>query len=108
TCPLCNTEAETLNHLFFVCPFSKRIWAAMLGWMQIDRAVMEWDHELQWAEQHCRGRSAAAEIYRMVLVGSIYYIWQERNARVFQETSRTAEMITRSLTQDIHCRENVK
>ncbi|XP_009759121.1 uncharacterized protein LOC142182301 [Nicotiana tabacum] len=108
SCPLCNAEAETMNHLFFVCPFSKIIWVTMLRWLKIVRPVMDWEHELQWAEQHCRGRSAAAEIYRMILVGSIYYIWQERSAKVFQEIQRTAETITRSLAQDIHCRGNVK
>ncbi|XP_070007187.1 uncharacterized protein [Nicotiana sylvestris] len=108
SCTLCNAKAETMNHLFFVFPFSKRIWAAILRWLQIDRPVMDWEHELQWVEQYCRGRSATAEIYRMMMVGSLYYIWQERNARIFQEVQRTVKTITRSLAQDIHCRGNVK
>nr|XP_016461930.1 PREDICTED: uncharacterized protein LOC107785201 [Nicotiana tabacum] len=84
------------------------IWDAMLRWLKIVRPVIDWEHEMQLAEQHCRGRSAAAEIYRMMLVGSMYYIWQERNARFFQEIQRTDETITRSLAQDIQCRGNVK
>ncbi|XP_019225731.1 PREDICTED: uncharacterized protein LOC109207296 [Nicotiana attenuata] len=108
TCPLCNTEVETTNHLFFTCSFSTQIWTAMLEWLRIYRQVMTWEHELKWAEQHCRGRSANAEIYKMMLAGSIYYIWQERNARVFQATQRNAETVTRLLAQDLHCRGNVK
>ncbi|XP_070003206.1 uncharacterized protein [Nicotiana sylvestris] len=82
---LCKPEAKTMNHLFFVCPFSKIIWASILRWLKIVKPVMDWEHELQWAEQHCRGRSAIAEIYRMMLVGSIYYIWQKGMLESFKK-----------------------
>ncbi|XP_019252833.1 PREDICTED: uncharacterized protein LOC109231641 [Nicotiana attenuata] len=103
TCPLCKAEAENIDHLFFMCPFSMKIWVTMLRWMKINRPVMDWNHELTWAEQHCGGK-AKAEIYRMTLTGSIYYIWQERNSRIFKGVESNAEAITRSLVQDIHGR----
>ncbi|XP_070004706.1 uncharacterized protein [Nicotiana sylvestris] len=81
TCPLCNTEVETTDHLFFTCSFSTQIWTVILEWLRIYRQVMTWEHELKWAKQHYHGRSANAEIYKMMLAGSIYYKWQERNAR---------------------------
>ncbi|XP_016450093.1 uncharacterized protein LOC107774942 [Nicotiana tabacum] len=80
TCPLCHTEEETIDHLFFKCLFSTQIRTAVLEWQRVHRHAMTWDQELKWAEQYCKGRSSNAEIYRMSLAGSIYYILQERNA----------------------------
>ncbi|XP_009623101.1 uncharacterized protein [Nicotiana tomentosiformis] len=71
--PLCHTEEKTINHLFFKCSFSTQVWAAVLDWQRVHRQVMTWDQELEWAEQHCKGRSSNANIYKMTLAGSIYY-----------------------------------
>nr|XP_016506912.1 PREDICTED: uncharacterized protein LOC107824621 [Nicotiana tabacum] len=108
TCSLCNTEEETIDHLFFKCSFSTQVWAAVLDWQGINRQVMVWDHELEWAERHCKGRSSKAEIYRMTLADNIYYIWQERNARIFQAKQRNVATITRLLMQEIHYRGKLK
>ncbi|XP_019245163.1 PREDICTED: uncharacterized protein LOC109225027 [Nicotiana attenuata] len=84
SCAPCNSEEETIDHLFFKCSFSAQVWAAMLEWQGIKRQVMAWGQELEWAERQYKGKSRTAEVYRMVLAGSIYYIWQERNAQIFQ------------------------
>lgn len=80
----------------------------MLIWMKMDRPVIDWKHELKWAEQYCYGKNAKAEIYRMVLIGSIYHIWQERNSRIFKKVESNVEAITRSLVRDIHGRGSAK
>ncbi|KAK4718835.1 hypothetical protein R3W88_017173 [Solanum pinnatisectum] len=40
----------------------------------------------------------------MTLAATIYYIWQERNYKIFQNKERNMELITRTIIQDIHCR----
>ncbi|XP_070017114.1 uncharacterized protein LOC142172448 [Nicotiana tabacum] len=96
-CALCNSEEETIEHLFFKCSFSAQVWTAMLEWQGIKRQVMTWGQELEWDERECKGKNCKAEVYRIVLPGSIYYIWQERNERIFQARQRSAEAITRQL-----------
>lgn len=44
---------------------------------------MTWEHEVNWVVAHNKGKSDAAEIYRMCLAASVYYLWQERNNRIF-------------------------
>ncbi|KAK4721925.1 hypothetical protein R3W88_012158 [Solanum pinnatisectum] len=92
-CALCKEEGETHQHLFFSCIFSKQIWHKMLKWQLITRGCEGWNEELEWAD-----------VYRMAIAATIYYIWQERNLRIFQQKERTTDMISRLITQEIHHR----
>lgn len=51
----------------------------------------EWQTEIQWAEKYCNGKTATANIYRMTQAGAVYYLWQERNNRVFQRKQRSSD-----------------
>lgn len=103
-CPLCDSEEETIDHIFFVCDYSSQIWGKLLLWLKINRTPMSWSNELQWATRHMGGRTPKAEVYRMMLVAAIYYVWQERNQRVFQEKHQIGNCITKRIVQDIHMR----
>ncbi|XP_070040460.1 uncharacterized protein [Nicotiana tomentosiformis] len=80
-CPLCLTQNESINHIFFQCDMSIQVWCKLLQWQGINRAAMPWLEELKWAEDYARGRSATAEIYRMTLASGVYHLWIERNQR---------------------------
>ncbi|OIT22651.1 hypothetical protein A4A49_54444 [Nicotiana attenuata] len=56
------------------------------------------------SDNKAKGRSARAEICRMVLAAAIYYCWQERNWAVFQKKRRTPKAILRLIIQEIHVR----
>ncbi|XP_075103105.1 uncharacterized protein LOC142177849 [Nicotiana tabacum] len=70
TCSLCNSEEETVDHLFFKCTYSSKIWTTMLQWQGIQRQSMMWANELEWAGKYYRGRSTTAELYKLVLAGT--------------------------------------
>lgn len=104
TCILCSKEQECLDHLFFECEFSKELWYRLLQWQGIHRAVMIWQDEIDWASRELRSNNPSADIFRMSLTGCVYYIWQERNLRIFQHKQRSLDVILRSLVQDMFCR----
>ncbi|XP_009801279.1 uncharacterized protein [Nicotiana sylvestris] len=64
------------------------IWSKLLHWQGITRPSMEWQREVQWAEDKATGNTAKAQVYRLTLAGAVYHIWSERNRRVFQEEQR--------------------
>ncbi|KAK4727001.1 hypothetical protein R3W88_031918 [Solanum pinnatisectum] len=103
-CALCKEEGETHQHLFFSCIFSKQIWHKMLKWQLITRGCEGWNEELEWAIGYAKRKSIVADVYRMAIAATIYYIWQERNLRIFQQKERTTDMISRLITQEIHHR----
>lgn len=44
--PLCNNEAETIDHLFFKCVVSAEIWSKLLQWQGKYKQVLNWQEEL--------------------------------------------------------------
>ncbi|KAH0752152.1 hypothetical protein KY285_005300 [Solanum tuberosum] len=103
-CPLCMEAHETHQHLFFTCIYSRMLCQKLLNWLSINRASNGWTEELNWAVEHASSKTIIAEVYRMTLAAIIYYIWQERNYRIFQNKERNIEMINRAIIQGIHCR----
>lgn len=101
TCMLCSREQECIDHLFFECDFSKEIWSRILKWQRIHRQLKLWQEEIEWANIEMRSNNPTAKVFRMTFAGCVYYIWQERNFRIFQNKKRTVDVIIRLLVQDI-------
>lgn len=92
-CVLCSQHEESLQHLFFDCSFSKQIWNAVLGKFMIQRGARQWDVELIWACDHCNGKSFRAMLFKLFLAAASYYIWLERNARIFGACFKDSSMV---------------
>nr|XP_016505941.1 PREDICTED: uncharacterized protein LOC107823746 [Nicotiana tabacum] len=101
-CPICNEEEESMKHLFFKCTYTTTIWEKLLQWMNVNRRPIEWSQEIEWACNNVRGRSANAEIYRIALASCVYYVWQERNHRIFRTQLRLAGVLMKQIIQMIH------
>ncbi|XP_060182396.1 uncharacterized protein LOC132612070 [Lycium barbarum] len=104
TCPLCEGADENIRHIFFLCPISALIWQKILHWQGISKPVPGWLEEQNWAKSNAAGNNSKAEIYRMPLAGCVYYLWQERNQRLFQNKKRTKDTMLGQIIQDIHYR----
>ncbi|XP_070038220.1 uncharacterized protein [Nicotiana tomentosiformis] len=104
TCPLCDSDEEDVQYLFFKFPNTYQIWQQLFKWQGIQRQAMGWKEEIEWAQKHAYGNNAKAEIYRMTLAGSVYYTWLERNNKIFLQRTTPAATIVRQIIQDIHCR----
>ncbi|XP_019235449.1 PREDICTED: uncharacterized protein LOC109215792 [Nicotiana attenuata] len=105
-CILCKRASETIQHLFFECPYANALWSKLLVWQGIKRSVYGWDEELRWVEKWTKRKNTAAELYKMALAATVYYVWQERNVRIFQAKARGWEIISKPIIQEIHCRSN--
>lgn len=49
TCVLCNSEIETINHLFFSCSYSRAVCRDVADWIQVQAmptSFSEWPHWL--------------------------------------------------------------
>lgn len=104
TCPLCQEEDEDIDHLFFQCSYAAGVWSKILAWQGITRTSMKWQDEVHWAIRYMKGRGSRAQVYRMTLAGTIYYLWLERNCRIFQHKHESMELIIRQIAQAVHCR----
>ncbi|CAN4117930.1 unnamed protein product [Withania somnifera] len=104
TCPLCQVDDEDIDHLLFKCPYAAGVWSKMLTWQGINRASMQWQDEVQWAIRYMKGRSSRAQVYRLTMAGTIYFLWLERNDRIFKHKQKTMELLIRQIVQAVHSR----
>ena len=104
TCPLCEVTDEIMDHLFFQCLYSKVVWSKLLEWQGYHRNVLPWTEEKLWIICYANGKGAKDEMLIIVLAGTIYFIWQERNHHAFQQKQRRAEVLIRLIVQETMCR----
>ena len=86
-CVLCNTEDETIPHLFFNCQFAWRVWGACCDWWGI-KWVMSNDPGINfeaWISARCPRHMKRGWISNYYAV--IWAIWNLRNQVIFQNKS---------------------
>ncbi|KAH0703531.1 hypothetical protein KY285_017809 [Solanum tuberosum] len=107
-CILCNDGNKDIEHLFFSCYYSGKIWQKVLRWQAIQKQTSGWNEEQRWAQDHYKGKLPEAEIFRLTLAANVYYIWQERNQRIFQKKNRSCDELVRRIIQEVHIKGGMK
>ncbi|GJR31233.1 hypothetical protein Tco_1107465 [Tanacetum coccineum] len=78
-------------HLFFVCPFSNYIWDRVKTRAGIMSNSVSFDGIVAWLIPLAKKISVRSIVSRLLLATSTYYIWQERNGRIFKKRNRSKE-----------------
>nr|TKR98083.1 hypothetical protein D5086_0000206310 [Populus alba] len=92
TCVLCGMHNETHDHLFFQCTYSSTLWGNISAKTLIAWPSLTWNGLLLWAGSTLRNNKEFSHIIaRLVLSTSVYFIWFERNNRIFNKVFKTAK-----------------
>lgn len=73
-CPLCATSKETVRHLFFDCPFSRKCLASLESWVGVRFKYIE-----HMDFRKLKLRKPQQHILCTIYACTIYYIWRSRN-----------------------------
>ncbi|KAJ9536688.1 hypothetical protein OSB04_un000161 [Centaurea solstitialis] len=99
-CPLCECCLDSHDHLFFTCPYSKDVWRKVKREVGLHGFPESWTLIMDLLNE---GRGPAKLIQRLALAATVYFVWMERNTRLFRKTKRVGMQIfkdIRSLTMD--------
>lgn len=95
TCLLCGVSNESSAHLFFECEFSLGVWNGLLS-----RSRFLHPHRLQdiilWLSSF-QGPERLKGIFHLVFQATIYHLWKERNSRLHNNVSRSANLIMKDI-----------
>ncbi|KAJ6343056.1 hypothetical protein OIU78_010884, partial [Salix suchowensis] len=96
-CVLCNEDEETHGHLFFNCSFTAGIWAVTGR-----RAQVRWPANNQdiflWASLNLQGILDVKHIIaKLILSSTVYFVWYERNNRIFKHQFTPGEQIQKDI-----------
>ncbi|MFS7993166.1 putative H(+)-transporting two-sector ATPase [Helianthus anomalus] len=92
-CPLCRYDKDSRDHLFFHCSFALKVWNLVKDMAYMENVGPNWASVMDWIQQHASSKSAEIIVSKLVVTASAYFVWQERNNRLFTQSQRTASMI---------------
>ncbi|GJR13403.1 putative RNA-directed DNA polymerase [Tanacetum coccineum] len=81
------------NHLFFGCEFSSKVWNCLKGLMKLDNAPSDLYQVLDYILVRPLGKSVWSIIQRLGIGATVYFLWQERNLRMFQNKERSVDSV---------------
>ncbi|GJR02930.1 hypothetical protein Tco_0525914 [Tanacetum coccineum] len=83
---------DSHNHLFFTCEFSNGIWKELLKMLNVKLSEC-WDHIIDEMKVLPSNKNIWSIVRRLVCGTAVYYIWQERNNRLFKNEKRDINTI---------------
>nr|GEU41753.1 hypothetical protein [Tanacetum cinerariifolium] len=97
TCVFCKLQMDSHEHLFFECSFSAHVWQLIHVYFELEHIRPVLNDITSWFQNIASQRSIQAIVGKLLLAGSSYFLWRERNDRLFKGTRRSLEEL-RDLT----------
>ncbi|GAV89879.1 zf-RVT domain-containing protein, partial [Cephalotus follicularis] len=94
-------QGESIDHLFFECPFTARIWNHFMLMCGFRKRVSGWRVEAEWCIQRLKGNDFKSWLTKLTLAEVIYHTWQERNNQLYNNCFCSFEHLTRSIEENV-------
>ncbi|GKD19143.1 homeodomain-like protein [Tanacetum coccineum] len=92
-CTFCDLQPDTHDHLFFECPFSSQVWMYARHLADMDTIQPRFQDIVAYLQPISKKRTAQSIIGRLIFAASSYFIWIERNNRLFKKIRSPSEEI---------------
>ncbi|GJU37824.1 RNA-directed DNA polymerase, eukaryota, reverse transcriptase zinc-binding domain protein [Tanacetum coccineum] len=98
-CALCSQCPDSHNHLIFNCPYSSKVWSLMQN-----LADKKFSHCWNTTIEEVTNNNIWIILRRLVLGAVVYFIWQERNTRIFRISKRDEQTLVQIITETVELR----
>ena len=96
-CPFCGDCPDSHSHLFFSCTFPLQVWRILKDEAHMIGFPDSWRHIM---DQMANGVPNSFT-QKLTLSASVYFIWQERNFRLFRKRRRTVDEVVKVIKETI-------
>ncbi|GJU28610.1 reverse transcriptase domain, reverse transcriptase zinc-binding domain protein [Tanacetum coccineum] len=90
---LCGGCPDLLNHLFFECNYSIKIWNDLKKASDQDSLPDRWEDIISTLTTQRHNKSIKSVLKRLTMAACVYYIWLERNRRIFTNDKKNNNVI---------------
>ncbi|XP_039068433.1 uncharacterized protein LOC120214662 [Hibiscus syriacus] len=97
SCLLCNSEVETRDHLFLLCPTAVSLWERIFSFSGLHFTGYLWEEFLEMASSNWKGKSLLSTVMKIALNALVYLLWEERNRRLYQGRTRPANELLKNI-----------
>ncbi|XP_071704504.1 uncharacterized protein [Rutidosis leptorrhynchoides] len=88
-CPLCGSCGDLHSHLFFECLYSSKVWDRALFLIHLPLHSNKWQSITDMLSPYASHNVSSIIVAKLVFAAFVYFIWQERNNRIFKKSYRT-------------------
>ncbi|GJV92936.1 hypothetical protein Tco_1540749 [Tanacetum coccineum] len=82
--PLCESQPDLHGHILFECVFSSHVWDHLKIYVRLPMMLNSLNSIADHIIPMSKTRSARSVIAKVLFAASSYFIWQERNYRLFK------------------------
>ncbi|GJR58948.1 RNA-directed DNA polymerase, eukaryota, reverse transcriptase zinc-binding domain protein [Tanacetum coccineum] len=100
-CSLCKKEPDSHDHLFFNCEYAQKVWKKVCTIARMKFKVDTWANLVDELSSNQNRRNVWTVIGNLCLAAAVYYIWQERNLRLFQNSKREANDLAEIMIEEL-------
>ncbi|CAM0911794.1 unnamed protein product [Alopecurus aequalis] len=103
SCPLCDQEPETADHIAVGCVLAREVWHATLSRCNLHHltpeagaALIDW-----WPEARLRVPRQSRKGFDSIVLLTVWVLWKERNSRVFDCHATTLLGIRQRIAEEV-------
>ncbi|GJY42292.1 hypothetical protein Tco_0429562 [Tanacetum coccineum] len=92
---------DSHDHLFFQCSYSFQVWLKVRVLCGMDSISPQMDDILAFLIPISKGRSVVSIIARVVVAATTYFLWMERNSRLFTKKILSVDKLVQSICSTV-------
>ncbi|CAN1729012.1 Putative ribonuclease H protein At1g65750 [Linum perenne] len=92
-CVLCGAAEEMIEHLFWTCPFTARVWVRFSSRLSLFGPFPLCIRDWLWAWKGLNCNSIFAPCVKVLLHGFWWALWGERNDRIFRDRVSSPKIV---------------
>lgn len=100
-CALCSKEVDSHQHLFFECKYSASVWDKARMMCKIQTGSNSWKTVMEELMQMPNKRNIWLILRKIVFAAVTYFIWIERNSRLFKDVKRPWEILWKEIEETV-------
>jgi hypothetical protein len=103
-CLLCFSNVDSHDHLFFECTYFSSIWSVIAPLACMESVLPRWSDIVSHLLDRVRSKRITNVISRLLVSAAAYFIWQERNKRIFMNKVRPPEILSSLIIDTVRCK----
>ncbi|XP_071714532.1 uncharacterized protein [Rutidosis leptorrhynchoides] len=96
-CSLCGKKNDSINHLFFLCDYSVIVWDSLRSKLVFRGLPYILPGIMNAMAQYPYSNNIWCIINRIVIAACVYFIWIERNNRLFSQKKKVASVLCKDI-----------
>ncbi|KAJ0434391.1 hypothetical protein HanIR_Chr17g0881041 [Helianthus annuus] len=92
-CSLCTRGPDSHQHLFFECKFAERVWFGVRDKAGMESVQNKWNVIFDFLVGIANSKMATHVIAKIVVAATAYFVWEERNRRLFSTKRRNEDQL---------------